>query len=356
MSTEKIFLSLNNQVKRLEKRHLHFNDDEERKNAEYTLQNNSYYAVVNGYKDLFCISQEENNEDDYCDELFLNLRDSFDFDKELSALLFKYLLRIEDSFKAIFSYYTGEKYGNKQAKYLSNKAIKLGKLLRKSHNHERDVLFDILNKKIRESHSPQIAHYRKKYGYIPPWVLVSDVSLDSLLYWYKLSNSDIKEKTVLTMLFDCSQYPFTHYTVSEESMELFINLFMIVKEYRNRAAHGNRIMNHKSSHNIKINLLQLYADNRNNLMKIYEGGTLNGDIFSLFIAITIMLSKRGTVRERYINELDKLFSDLKNDNEYLYKRILEKVYLPDNFIELLRGIVINHKQKAPSNEDATARK
>lgn len=298
---------------------------------------------MNGYKDLFCISNDESSEDDYCKESFLNLRDSFDFDKELSALLFKYLLRIEDSFKAIFSYYIGEKYGHRQDKYLSNTAIRLGRHISESTDCERDVLLSKLNKTICKSYSPQIAHYREKYDYIPPWVLVSDVSLDTLLYWYKLSNSDIKEKTALTMLYDCSQYPFSHYTDNKESMELFISLFMIVKEYRNRAAHGNRIMNHKSSHNIKITLLQLYAENRNSLISVYEGGSLNGDIFSLFVAITIMLSKRGTVRERYINDLERLFYELESNNEYLYKKILKKIYLPDNFIELLRGIVINYK-------------
>jgi len=343
MSQEKIFLSLDEQVMKLEERNLYFASDLERKNAKYTLQNNSYYAVINGYKDLFCPELSEGEEDDFCNESFLNLRDSYDFDKELSALLFKYLLRIEDSFKAIFSYYTGKKYGHDQTSYLSNQAIRKGKSLKKTSGFERDVLRDILNTLIHEGLSPQLIHYRNEYSYTPPWVLASCVSLDSLIYWYKLSNRDVKEKTVSTMLFDYTQFPFDHLTDIEENMELFINLLMIVKEYRNRAAHGNRIMNHRSAHNIKINLLQLYAVNRNELINVYDDGFLNGDVFSLFLTVALMLSKRGTVRSRYLEELQQLFNKLKCENEYLHDKVLCSVGIPRNFIELLSDAVPNQQ-------------
>ena len=57
-----------------------------RKEAIYALQNNSYYSLVNGYKDFFSII-DKNGEDDYQYVLFVDLRDTYDFDKELSALI-----------------------------------------------------------------------------------------------------------------------------------------------------------------------------------------------------------------------------------------------------------------------------
>ncbi|WP_258076477.1 Abi family protein [Enterococcus faecium] len=335
---EKIFLTWNKQVEKLESRNICFRTDEERKNAKFALQNNSYYALVNGYKDFFCIL-DESGEDDYQHELFVDLRDTFDFDKELSALVFKYLLRIEDSIKAIFSYYIGEQYGHKDTDYLDVKKYRKGNYVAREQKFEVDILLEKLNRTIDMERDLQIEHYSKIYGYVPPWVLASCLSMDTLMYWYKLSNRKIKEKTVQTMLYDFEQYPFTHITDIEENIELFTNLTTLIKEYRNRAAHGNRIINHSSKHNIKIHLLELYALNRKEIKGLYLKGVLKNDIFSLFVTIVIMLSKRETIRNNFIKEIEVLFYRFKIDNPALYKKVTNKVKLNDNFLEVLRGII-----------------
>lgn len=196
-----------------------------------------------------------------------------------------------------------------------------------------------MNRAIDIGEAPPLIHYREDYDYTPSWVLASCISLDTLLYWYKLSDSKIKRKTVQTMIYDYSQYPWTHITDETEILTLFTNLMMIIKEYRNRAAHGNRIVNHKSNHNIDIRLLELYACNRNDLMVEYEKGMLRQDVFSLFVAITVMLSKRDTVRRNYLLEIENLFFGLKKGNPYLYRKLISHVNLPDNFVDILRGII-----------------
>lgn len=338
MTDDKFFLPWSGQIEKLEKRNITFRDKKEKANARYALQNNSYYALVNGYKDIFC-TIDKNGEDDFQGESFINLRDAFDFDKELSAILFKYLLRIEDSIKAIFSYYVGKAYGHKNIDYLEESNYRKGKHVGKATKFERDILLNKLNRSIDTGEAPPLEHYRIDYTYTPSWVLASCISLDTLLYWYKLSDGNIKRKVVKTMIFDYSQYPCTHITDDSENLTLFTNLMMIIKEYRNRAAHGNRIVNHKSKHNIDIRLLQLYSSNRNDLMEVYKQGALRQDIFSLFIAITVMLSKRNTVRRNYLLEIENLFFGLKKSNPYLYKKIISNVNLPDNFVDILRGII-----------------
>lgn len=338
LDEEKIFLTWNEQVERLKKRHIVFNNVEEEKNAKYAIQNNSYYSFVNGYKDIFCI-KGENGEDDFQGEYFINLRDAYDFDKELSALVFKYLLRVEDSIKAIFSYYVGKAYGHKQNNYLSPSNYRSGNYVKNKNKYQKEILLDMLNNTILNSNEPQLIHYRKEYGYTPPWVLASCVSLATLLHWFKLSNTEIKKSTINTMIYDCTQYPFKHFTVYEENAELFTNLTTIIKEYRNRAAHGSRIMNHVSRNNIKINWLELYVANRRDVMRVYQQGSLNRDLFSLLIAITVMLSKRNTVRKKFIDETEKLFLGLKDNNEYLYSKIMKETKMPLNFSSILKNIV-----------------
>lgn len=338
MDEEKIFLNWNQQIDKLKSRNLVFGNKEEEKNAIFSLQNNSYYAIINGYKDIFCVKTKD-GQDDYQNELFINLRDSYEFDKELSAIVFKYLLKIEDSLKAVFSYNVGNIHGHKESSYLIEEKYRLGEYRRNKEKYEREILLDKLSNEIDNNFNPQMIHYKQNYEYTPPWVLASCISLDTLLYWIKLSRTTIKSNTINTFLLNCNNYPFTHITVYEENAELFTNAFTIIKEYRNRAAHGNRIMNHVSKNNIKINLLELYAGNRKEIMAAYRQGSLNRDLMSLFVAITIMLSKRNTIRNLFISEVEAHFSNLEKDNEYLYSKVIEHIKLPTNFLELLRGII-----------------
>lgn len=339
MNDEKIFLTWHQQVKKLKCRNLTFKNLEEEKNAAYSLQNNSYYSLINGYKDIFCIT-DSNGDDDYQGEEFYNLRSSYDFDKELSSIIFKYLLQIEDSLKAIFSYHLGSmKDGHKDAVYLSEGKYRMGKYKTSQEKYERDILLEKLNKEIDFNYNPQMVHYRESYDYTPPWVLASCISLDTLLYWVKLSDTNVKAKTVDTFLYNYEHYLNDHFTDYGENIELFNNLFLIIKEYRNRAAHGNRIMNHVSNHNIKFNLLELYALNRASLRNVYRNNSLNRDIFSLFVSVTILLSKRSTVRHLFIDEVEEHFSMLKGQNSYLYEKVMKSIKLPENFADLLRGIV-----------------
>ena len=335
---EKIFLSLEEQIKKLESRKLSFRNDEERKEAIYALQNNSYYSLVNGYKDFFSII-DKNGEDDYQYVLFVDLRDTYDFDKELSALIFKYLLRIEDSIKAIFSYHIGKHYGHKNHDYLDRKKYRKGSFVKKEQKYEIEILLEKLNRTIDMERDLQIKHYSNMYGYVPPWVLAGCLSMDTLMYWYKLSDRQIKEQTVKTMMYDFSQYPFYHITDIEENLEFFVNLTTIIKEYRNRAAHSNRIINHRSRHNIKIHLLELYALERKDIRSLYTKGILKNDISSLFVTIAIMLSKRNTIRNNFIRELKALFYNFKLANPNLYTRVTSKVRLDYDFSELLRDII-----------------
>ncbi|MCO7151877.1 Abi family protein [Vagococcus lutrae] len=334
---EKVYLTWTEQVDKLKKRNMAFTSKENEKNAAYILQNNSYYALVNGYKDILGVISV-NEEDNYNGALFDDLKEAYDFDKNISSILFKYLLRIEDSIKAIFSHYIAKTYGHKNYDYLTHYNYRKGKQLRDSQKFERDKLLEKLNKPIEINRDLQIIHYNEDYGYVPPWVLVSCISLDVLNFWFKLSNRKIKKDVVKTILYDYEQYPFVSITDLEENIELFSEGFKLIKEYRNRAAHGNRIINHTSKHNLNINSILKYVPNREEIISLYDTGGLRGDIMSVFVLVLIMLSKRSTLSTSFINELEAEFDKLNNTNPNLYKKILKQTKIPDNFLDILRNI------------------
>ncbi|WP_254679141.1 Abi family protein [Enterococcus mundtii] len=92
---DKPFKTLEQQIDILKKRNLKFKNSA---NAEYLLMNNSYYGLINRYKELFCVPIQINEneiEDDFQDNYFEDLLSIYDFDKSLSSLLYKYFSMIE---------------------------------------------------------------------------------------------------------------------------------------------------------------------------------------------------------------------------------------------------------------------
>lgn len=337
MVDEKIFLTFEEQLNRLESRNLDMGTEKEKENAMFTLQNVSYYAIVNGYKDIFI--KDSLKEDDYSNETFKNLRDSYDFDKDLSSIVFKYLMKIEDSFKAILAYHTAKEFGHKEESYLVASNFRTGNFVEKEQKFESEIMIEKLTRTCLTSREPQVIHNRNLYGCIPPWVLTSALTLDNLLFWYKLSESKIKLKVFNSYFLRGNDFTCNVYLDDNERMDLFLNCMMIVKEYRNRSAHGSRIMNHKSAHNLPVNLLSLYVNDYRTFEPYMNKEIVSRGIFSFFTVITIMFSKRNTVRNQFIEEISTHFENLKIENEYLYKKIMSKIELPENFKDVLLSIV-----------------
>ncbi|WP_257210045.1 Abi family protein [Enterococcus faecium] len=103
--SDKPFKTLEEQIEILKQRNLKFKDSE---NAKYVLMNNSYYGLINRYKELFSISTqnaEGDFEDDFQGNYFEDLLSIYDFDKNLSSLLYKYFSMIETTLKTSCSYY-----------------------------------------------------------------------------------------------------------------------------------------------------------------------------------------------------------------------------------------------------------
>ena len=90
---DKPFKTFKEQIQILESRNLKFKN---KVNAEYVLMNNSYYGLINRYKELFSISKVNAKgeiEDDFQGNYFEDLLSIYDFDKSLSSLLSKQLLK-----------------------------------------------------------------------------------------------------------------------------------------------------------------------------------------------------------------------------------------------------------------------
>lgn len=155
------------------------------------LEQENYYNVINGYKDLFLVKDSNNlpvEPELYQEGTHFNeLKALFLFDRELRILLLKYLLIFENSIKTTVAYEFSKKYSRKNA-YLD--------IANFVDNDPKKVLqqISILTKTIHDKvdRTGAIKHYIEEYGEVPLWVLVNFLTMGNIANFYNILTDSTK--------------------------------------------------------------------------------------------------------------------------------------------------------------------
>lgn len=155
------------------------------------LEQENYYNVINGYKDLFLVKDSNNlpvePELYQAGTHFNELKALFLFDRELRILLLKYLLIFENSIKTTVAYEFSKKYPRKNA-YLD--------IANFVDNDPKKVLqqISILTKTIHDKvdRSGAIKHYIEEHGEVPLWVLVNFLTMGNIANFYNILTDSTK--------------------------------------------------------------------------------------------------------------------------------------------------------------------
>lgn len=110
----KPFLSFDQQIEKLKKdKKLAIMNE---KTAKNVLSRVRYYALIDGYKNLFYnpMTRQYKSGARFEDILVL-----YNFDESLRSLNFKYICHVEQRMRSLVSYYFCEAYSNAQQAYLS---------------------------------------------------------------------------------------------------------------------------------------------------------------------------------------------------------------------------------------------
>ena len=155
------------------------------------LEQENYYNVINGYKDLFLVKDSNNRpvkpEIYQKGTHFNELKALFLFDRELRILLLKYLLIFENSIKTTVAYEFSKKYPRKNA-YLD--------IANFVDNDPKKVLqqISILTKTIHDKvdRTGAIKHYIEEHGEVPLWVLVNFLTMGNIANFYNILTDSTK--------------------------------------------------------------------------------------------------------------------------------------------------------------------
>lgn len=272
------------------------------------LEQENYYNVINGYKDLFLCKDGHGNAivpETYLPNTHFNeLKTLFLFDRELRFLFLKYLLIFENSFKTTISYEFSQKYpkANSYLEIANYRADNPKGVLRQ---------ISILTKTIHDNVDTEgaIKHYIEEHGSVPLWVLVNYLTLGNLSYLYSaLKDSD--KNTIAKYYSDKyqKQYkPTNTLRISSDDMVSALKIFNLV---RNQCAHDERLFN-SDYRNIRVaNIANYFGianyNNRRIIVAIlYFKAVLNKSYYKKFH------SELNAIFDKYKNEfLTVSFSDI----------------------------------------------
>lgn len=288
----KEYKTFNQQLKILRQRGLQVPTDGKPKKF---LEQENYYNVINGYKDLFLQKDENGNPitpERYLDDThFDELKFLFLFDRQLRILFLKYILIFENSFKTVLSHEFSRNY-KKPNSYLEIKNY--------VDNSPKKVLhqISILTKTIHDKvdRKGPIKHYIEDHGSVPLWVLVNYLTIGNLSHIYDILKDTDKNK-IAKYYSDKynSQYCTTlRLRISSKDLQSALKIINLI---RNKCAHDERLYNSDFG-NVRVSNIANYFG-----FRYYD----NTKIIVAILYLKVLLDKNYF--KKFYSELNKLFKD-----------------------------------------------
>ena len=183
------------------------------------LESISYYALIDGYKDLF---YNPDTRTYLTGTTFEDIRNLYDFDASLRDLIFSYSRIVEQSIRSLVSYHFANINGANQSAPANYYPVK-------SSRADVSKLIKILDYEanVNPQH-PYIVYQRRTYNNVPLWVLVNTLTFGQISRMYSLLSPEIKTKVSRHFI-----------SVSERDLIQFLR---VLTNFRNVCAHNTALL------------------------------------------------------------------------------------------------------------------
>lgn len=218
---DKVFKTHDELIALLISRGIDISTPEHKSFAKKALQHKGYYNLINGYSKLFILSTIP--DDKYKSGTTVEeICALYDFDKALRNIFFKYILSFETNVKSLIAYYFPQKYGHDN--YMLYNNFETNK--RDANQNITAVIADFQKQISSRAADPSIAHYLKKYGYVPLWVLNNILTLGQISKFYSIMKQPDRQQ--ISKIFH----------ITDNQLE---SILFYLSAIRNFSAHGNRL-------------------------------------------------------------------------------------------------------------------
>lgn len=328
---DKPFKTYDEQIKILLSRNINIPDYDF---ARMVLSSLSYYTIINGYKDTFLSIPGTDNFIEGTN--FNDLYTLHMIDTNVSSIVFKNILFVEQYLKTKIAYLVSEQYGvYTDPKDLSNRnpedylcRTNYGRSDRGRNNILRQLKETLSSDRINDS----VAHYANIRNHIPPWILITNITFGLTIKWYNILSSSDKTRI-------CSEFLQTQDLSINEKKEFISISLDLLRRYRNKIAHGNRVFNLSGLPALpKKQLLDL---SHNVLLSSeYNKNIGKSDLFAVILTCFILIDNRY-ILTNFMSDLIYTLDPYANIRMN-GKSILEILGLPNNLFDRLDAL---HKQK-----------
>lgn len=296
------------------------NNLEEKKNMILTdrtfamskLQDISYYALIDGYKNLFYNPMTRKY---YEGTTFEDVVTLYNFDEKLRALVFQNLCHVEQKIRSLISYHFCDTYSENQEDYLD-----IGNYNCTNKNKKGiEKLIQMLSIEAnRNMDHPYVVYQRNTYGNVPLWVMMKTLTFGQISKMYSFFTTSLQSKI-------STNYP----AVSEREMMQYLR---VLTHFRNVCAHNERLFSFRCRFDIPDTVLH-------RKMKISQTGIHydygKNDLFAIVIALRFLLNHEEFIE--FKRNLRQLISQMLKQQKSLTKEILlEAMGFPENWDNITR--------------------
>lgn len=209
------------------------------------IEKYTYYSIVNSYKFNFKDSKNNYLPNVSFDEIYA----LFEFDKNLKYIILKYTLEIETIIKSLMANQISKNYG--LVNYLT-----IDNLDTKSPVETKEKLINKINEEINHNYNihSAITHYKDKYGYIPPFVLMKILTFGVTSRYYGLLKQ--KDRQEIAKYFKISD-------------KLLKQILKNLTSIRNIAAHSDRLFCFRDKYTLSFKIIDKNYTVKDNTTNIY---------------------------------------------------------------------------------------
>lgn len=160
----------------------------DRKFATSKLEDISYFALIDGYKNLFYNPMTRKYREGTTFEDIVAL---YEFDEKLRALIFQYLCHFEQKMRSLISYHFCDTYSERQEDYLDAAHYDNSGTTKK----KIAGLIAILDREAKKNTDHEyVVYQRKTYGNVPMWVIMKTLTFGQMSKMYSFLTTSMKTK------------------------------------------------------------------------------------------------------------------------------------------------------------------
>ena len=286
-SNESRFLNKDNLLKKLNNKNVITSDENDLFLLGDMIDYISYSTLGKGLKSTGLVDDDGKfNQNTTANELLL----FHSINMDISSLLFKYVLFIEQSLNTTLSNSISSNFGTDTTRDedINNPNDYLYKGNYVSNNDAIKTLTKIKKHIVNPTKYTSLEYYVQKKNYIPPWVVLNSIYLSDSVNLYKIMKSEKKTDIVNKLL------NIQNETIDDKYIELkkdlFGSFFNMIKSYRNKLAHPTVLTKHALPKELIFNKIGEYSNYTLIYNRTYDAKYRQSIVFSLILSILPMIN------------------------------------------------------------------